>query len=382
MQGCGASLNTFVHQRDMRHHHIHHRNALLIIPLSVLLLMIPPMQGFPQEYVDTPPTLSVSLNEGSIFVYRDSEGHAVVVGMAYNNDQMAFVSNVSIRVNFYDEQSPEPIETLIGGTILDVIASNSKSPFAIRSHTTNAGISQASVAVLGFESSVQKETGITVRPDNISLDGATLRLSGMLQNGAAPSTDTKVHIALYDGFEPARIVGVHSIDIGQIAPNIEAAFEFNQVIDSRVVGILLFAESDVFYSDFVGMQIPPSQALIKMVTITDVAVRDVMGNSLTEVPLGSSINIRSSASIQMQANGNDYVETPYTFYVQIKEFGQTPYTEFIGKYQGRFVGTEPQVHAIDWIPESPGQYFIETFVWDRNNVPLAEKGPIALISVR
>jgi hypothetical protein len=55
--------------------------------------------------------------------------------------------------------------------------------------------------------------------------------------------------------------------------------------------------------------------------------------------------------------------------------------EFLGKFDGRFIGTGSQSIAIDWIPENSGVYFIETFVWDRNNVPISEKGPIVLIVV-
>jgi len=34
------------------------------------------------------------------------------------------------------------------------------------------------------------------------------------------------------------------------------------------------------------------------------------------------------------------------------------------------------------VPEKSGLFFIETFVWDRNNVPLSEQGPFILINVQ
>ena len=36
--------------------------------------------------------------------------------------------------------------------------------------------------------------------------------------------------------------------------------------------------------------------------------------------------------------------------------------EFIGKYNGRYIGTGSQFQSIDWIPEHDGLFFIETFV--------------------
>ena len=321
------------------------------------------------------------MSDGSAFVYRDHDGYAVVVGTVQNNDPVAFVKDVTIRADFFDDLSPNPLETVVGGTVLDVIPPGGMSPFAIRSVGPDTGISDASVSVLGFDSSAAKSREIAVRSDSMYLDGAELRLSGVLQNGGAPGADTRVHLALYDGFEPARIIGVYTAALDRIAPDAEAVFEFGEAIDSRAVGALLFAESDVFYSDFVDLRIPASQALTKLVSISDVTVRDTMGNSLSEIPVGSTVNIGSRASVQLLADDQDNVETPYTFYAQVKEFGKTPYVEFIGKYDGRFVGTGSQPHAIDWIPERAGQYFIETFVWDRGNTPLAEKGPVVLISV-
>ena len=74
-------------------------------------------------------------------------------------------------------------------------------------------------------------------------------------------------------------------------------------------------------------------------------------------------------------------ETAYTYYVQVKESGESPYVEYIGKFDGRFIGTGQETQTIDWIPENPGLYFIETFVWDRNNIPIAEQGPFVLVIV-
>ena len=74
-------------------------------------------------------------------------------------------------------------------------------------------------------------------------------------------------------------------------------------------------------------------------------------------------------------------ETPYTYYVQVKE-AETSKVEYVGKFNGRFIGTGLQSPVIDWIPEKSGLFYIETFVWDRNNIPIAEQGPFVLINVK
>lgn len=202
-----------------------------------------------------------------------------------------------------------------------------------------------------------------------------------MQNGGAPNSNTNVYVAFYDGFEPPRFLQVSTIELGDVEPNAEISFELDEEIDARAVGFLLFAESNIFYSDFVDVQIPPPQSLTKLVKISDVAVKDTSGNNLSEIKVGTTVNIESQTWVQFSLKQNNN-ETPYTYYVQIKESGESPYVEFIGKYDGRFIGTGLQSQTIDWIPEKPGLFFIETFVWDRNNIPIAEQGPFVLVIVK
>ena len=350
----------------------------LALSAFLILLLVPFSQGFSQEYSDTAPTLSVSLANDTPFVYQDSEGHTVVVGVIENNNSLTPVTNVRIQVNFFDDFNPSPLEVIQGKTILEVIPPNGKSPYVIRSQDPNLNITEASVSLLGFDSSVAKQKGLAVYSSEVLLDDE-LRFSGVLQNGGAPNSDTEVYLAFYDGFEPPRMIGVSTVNLGNVEPNTEIPFELHEKIDSRAVGFLLFAESDIFYSDFVDVKMPPPQSLTKLVSISDVTVRDQQGNNLSEIKLGSTVNIESQAWVELASDHSN--ETPYRYYVQIKEAGETPFVEYIGKYDGRFIGTGSQSQTIDWIPEKKGLFYIETFVWDRNNIPISDQGPFVLINV-
>ena len=346
----------------------------------LVLLLIPFSQGFSQEFSDNTPTLSVVLDSETPFVYRDSEGYSVVVGMIENNNLLTSVTDVQIQVRFYDDLDPNPLEIVIGDTALEVIPPNGKSPYSIRSETPNPNITQASVSLLLFDSSMEKKKELMVYSDEVLLD-TSFRFSGILENGGAPSPNTNVHLAFYDGFEPPRIIGVSTIEIGNVLPNTEASFGIDEKIDSMAVGFLLFAESDISYSGFVDVKIPFPQSLTKLVTISNVSVKDNLGNNLSEIKLGTTVNIESETLVQF-AEDQKTNETPYTYYVQIKESGTLPFVEFIGKYDGRFIGTGLQSQTVDWIPERPGLFFIETFVWDKNDIPIAEQGPFILILVK
>jgi len=256
----------------------------LIQSVFLILLLIPFSQAFSQV-TDTAPTLTVSLRNETPFVYQDSEGYTVVVGAVENNNSLSYITNVRIQVNFFDDFGSNPLEAIIGHTTLQVIPPNGQSPFAIRSETPNPNITQASISLFGFDSSVAKQKELTVFSTEVFLD-SSLHLSGVLQNGGTPISNTNVYLAFYDIF--GRIIGVSTIEIGDVEPNGEISFEFDEPINFRSVGFLLFSESDVFYSDFVDITIPPSQIQTKLVIISDVTVQDTMGNKLSELEVGST----------------------------------------------------------------------------------------------
>ena len=72
----------------------------IIFSIILILILLPISQVFSQEYTDTNPTLSVSLNSQSTFVYQDSDGYTIVIGLIENNDPLSFLTNVVIQVHF------------------------------------------------------------------------------------------------------------------------------------------------------------------------------------------------------------------------------------------------------------------------------------------
>ena len=349
----------------------------IILSVFLISILFPISSGFSAEYVDNKPTLSVVLTSDSPFVYKDDEGYTVVVGAVENTSNLTSITDVRVHVNFYDDVSTQPLEITEGGTILEVIPPLGKSPYMIRSNSSNPDITQVSVSLSeGFHTSPSKSKQLSVELSNIVLDD-TLHFSGVLKNGAAPINNTNVYLTFYDNFDPPRIVGVSTIPIGNVESNEMVNFSFNEKIQTRSVGFLLFSESNVFYSDSVNVKIPAP----KLVTISNVSVLDSQGQAFSEIKVGSTVQIQSESLIQFSADPKSD-ETPYSYYVQIKQSGKTPFVEFIGKYNGRYIGAGSQFQSIDWIPEHDGLFFIETFVWDRNNIPIADQGPIVLVVVK
>ena len=181
---------------------------------------------FSQEYYDNTPTLSVSLTSETPFVYQDSEGYTVVVGMVENKNSLTAVTNARVQVSFYDDSSFTPLAVNEGRTVLEVIPPNGISPYSIRSPTPDPAITQASVSFLGFDSSEEKQKGLAISIDDVSLDNS-LTISGTLENSGAPSDETSVYVAFFDGFDPPRTLGVSTIELGLVEPDSETKFDLN-----------------------------------------------------------------------------------------------------------------------------------------------------------
>jgi len=233
------------------------------IILFLLLLPIPTI--FSQEYTDTNPTLTISMDSNSNFVYQDSEGHTVVIGLIENNDPLSFVTNVVIRANFYDEFNPNPLEVKEGSTTLKVIPPNTKSPFIIRSDNPNPDIAEVSTKFLTFDTSELMNNSLNISINDVSLEPIitssdnvySLSFLGILRNGDTSISNTAAHLAFYDVFN--RIIQISTIEIGNVDANELVSLTLNEDINSSSVGFVLFSESDKFYSDVIDVKITTPQ---------------------------------------------------------------------------------------------------------------------------
>lgn len=346
----------------------------------LLLLLLIPILPIYAEVADTPSTLNVTLDNEAPYVYRDQDGYVTVVGQVINNGELSSVTNVQVSASFYDETSTQPMEINTARTVLEVIPPMGSSPYVIKSQSPNPAIVHVSVDLEGFESSQAKMKQLAVDSNRILYVNDTLHFTGVLKNTSAPTHGAYVYMAFYDNFDPPRIINVHSIPLGSIIPNDYRYFDYNDKINRQASGFYLFSESEIFYSDLLDVTIPEPITSTKLITIKNVLINDNEGNPIPELFVGEQLNIYSESRIQFSADQATN-ETPYTYYIQVKKLGDAPYIEYIGKYDGRYIGTSPQSQSIDWIPENPGEYFIETYIWDRDNIPIADPGPIILISV-
>jgi len=355
-----------------------------LLALFLIFALIPISSSY-ATFTDKEPTLGIVLTSFSPFNYKDDDGKTVILGEVENTKNFP-ISGVKIWAGFYDNFSENPLETIIGTTILEVIPPFGKSPYMIISETPNSAITSVSVTLLGFNSSPEKKSQLKLQLDTLEI-GEKLSLSGTItNNGELNSTDTKIQLISYDAFNPPRVLGIATINLeNDIAPGGTENFEFDVKRDSRAVDFKIVAESKDYVTSLLAITDTSLQVLNKLVTINDITVTDSDGNRLSDVSVGSTINIQSELDFQNLSLEESEIQ-PYIYWIQIKKSvsidGVTKsFVEFIGSAEGSIESEDIEISSVGWIPQNDGLYFVETFVWDPKNIPLASKGPISLILV-
>jgi predicted secreted protein with PEFG-CTERM motif len=228
--------------------------------------------------------LTVSTNSNSNYVYQDSEGYTVVIGVIENNDPLSFVTNVKIQAYFYNEFDSDPLEVKEGSTVLNVLPPSSSSPFVIRSESPNSDIVDVYTKILTFETSKIMDNSLKISISDVSIEpiinsndsSYTFSFSGILRNGNSQTSETSVYLAFYDVFD--RIIQISTIEIGDMNINELVPIKLNEEISSSSIGFILLSESDKSYTDFIDVEIPTPQLRTNLATTCGSSEVNIGGN--------------------------------------------------------------------------------------------------------
>ena len=357
---------------------IHMKRAFLGVFLA--LLIFPISSGFSQTISDTDPTLAIVLTSYTPYHYKDDGGHTIIIGEVENTKNFP-ITGIKIWAGFYNDVNLQPLESVIGSTLLEVVSPHSKSAYMIKSPSPNAAITNVSVNMLGFNSGSDKSQVLEISSEDLQISDRISFTGSITNTGGTDSENTKVHLIFYDAFEPPRLLRISSIEIPNvIAPDSTENFVFDEPLLTQAVGFQVLAESASFQSNTLDIEITPPELITKLISINDVSITDNQGNRLSDVKANTPINIQSNIWIQIASEKETY-DQPYVYYAQIKQSGEKAFVEYIGTFEGKFEGPDSQIPTVEWTPEKNGLYFIETFVWDPNAVPIASKGPIIIVLV-
>jgi len=308
-----------------------------------------------------PSNTSLTVEVLPAYSYRAADGTTVVLGEVVNRNGFP-ITDVKIGISFLDEND-NTLEYKTGSTLLKVVQGNGKAPFSISSTNSDPAITKVQTKIAGFISSSTREQVLSIIPGHLQI-ASQLSLSGTIKNGGTiTSSGTNIYLISYDAFQ--RVVAITSAEAIDIGPGTTSSFSISSAPNSHAKSYKLVAESDNYQSTISDVT---DVSTILPVMIEGTLVTDPQGNKYSTIPVGSAVKITSE--LRHLTNKQDQA---YVYYVQAKNFaGQV---EFIGNYTGIFL-SESDNATVSWNPTTDGPYFIETYVWDSDNIPLAPPGTI------
>lgn len=299
--------------------------------------------------------------DASTYSYRANDGTTVVLGEVVNHCGTS-ITSITIGVSFLDQNSIN-LEYKTGSTLLKVIPANGNAPFSISSTKSDPAIVNVQTKIAGWTSSSSRAQVLSIVPGQLQIT-SQLSLSGTIKNtGTTISSGTKIYLITYDAFQ--RVVSVSNTEPINISPGATSSFSITSTPNGHAKSYKLVAESDNYQSTITDVT---DVAATLPVIISGTIVTDPQGSKYSTIPVGAPVKITSELG-----NIGSQTTQGYVYYVQVKNFaGQV---QFIGKYSGVFLGDSDNA-TVTWNPTIDGPYFIETYVWNSDNIPLAPAGPI------
>lgn len=326
------------------------------------------------QTVDSGSMLGLELVNTQPTYYQDDEGYTVVIGEV-NNLKDFPVTDVRILANFYTAEFPDsPHESQIGETILSIIPALESSPYMIRSSSQNLDIYGVSTNLLGFTSSAAKD--IQLELDDVTARASdTLSITGMINNNAQGTIDDiTVYALVYNALDPPRLIVIDSMSTGELSTNETSEFQFSLKDYEQASFVRLVAESDNYTSK--PVDIPIMRYLAQPLVIADIVIVDADGNYV------SSLHKDIPVYIQSRITGQNIVEIDYTYIIQVNRSDVLSVVEFVGTTDGLITDSGVSLSLVEWIPETSGLFFVETYVWSVSGTPLSTPGPVTLLHVR
>src|SRR5579872_849902 len=312
-------------------------------------------------WADLPPSTSLGVTAlQTVYSNKASDGTTVVFGEVQNNLNSP-VNAVTIGVTFMDDNSNQ-IEYKTGTTLLQVIPPGGKAPFMISSTKADPSITQIQVKIAGFQSSSEKQQVLVISSGSIQISDKLLLSGNITNNGAQMSNNTKIYLISYDAFQ--RIVAIGISDPISVNSGKDSQFSITSDLSTRAKSYMIIAESDNYQSKLIPVN--GIQATLPVI-VSNTMLTDPNGTSYSTIPVNASVKITSDAKYLVNSTQS------FIYYVQVKQFNGK--AEFIGKYEGVFLGPGDQSVSVNWIPHSAGSYFVETYVWSYDVVPLSSAVP-------
>lgn len=292
--------------------------------------------------------------------YLDESGQYVVVGEVVNNGDMP-VHFVGLTVTFFDKNRGQ-IEQLSVSSSLEVIRPGQTSPFVARVLDTKDAsfVSSYDVKIGNVAPTTYKEEKLSIIFHKLQTEGNMFVISGRIANdGSSTSSNTKAIIVLYNTVgEPVRYATTFT-EPRNILPFGSSLFSIKIQVDNpaNISGYAISSESSNYAE---------TKRLVQIQEITMHRVREVadISNLLTldkDNRIVGSVNVGDPVLVKLNITNTLTENRDYTYILQVKD--QDRFVVSLGWSMGTLPSNNSTAAVIAWVPDAPGIYTLEVFVW-------------------
>lgn len=302
--------------------------------------------------------------------YLDEEGQYLVIGEVINNGDIP-AHFVEIIATFFDE-GREQIEQLSVSSALQIIRPGQVSPFIVRlQDKVDASLVRSyDVRVGNMAPTTYKEEKLSVIFHKLETAEDNIVISGRLANdGSSVSANTRIMIVLYNVVdEPVRYVSTFT-EPRNILPFGSATFSVRIKVDDvlSINGYAITAESSNYaeINRLVQKREGSLERIREVMSISNLLTYDASNRAVGAVNIGEPVIVRTNITNRI-AESRDY-----TYIIQVKD--QNGFVVSLSWSMGTVQPGRSVIAVIAWIPDSPGRYTLQAFVWKsiEEPVPLA-----------
>ncbi len=313
---------------------------------------------------------AASVEMRDVYGYLDEFGYYVVIGEVVNVDSTP-IHFVEIIVTFLDKDR-ELLYQLPVSAALETIHPGQTSPFEVTLRDTEdaALVRSYEVEIGDAAPTTSKESKLSVIFHKLEISENTIVVSGRIVNdGVSVSTNTKAMVVLYDIIgEPLRFSAVFTdpIDILAFASGVfSVSFKVDDT--ANLSGYAISSESSWYRETerFIKVEVSALERVLEVISISNLFTLDVNNQAKATVKVEDPVLVKLNITNILSERRT------YTYILQATD--QNGFVSSLSWSMGTLTPEQSYTTVIAWVPQEPGMYILEAFVWKsvEDPVPLA-----------
>jgi hypothetical protein len=285
-------------------------------------------------------------------------------------------------VTFFDQEQ-EQIQQLSTSTALEILQTGQTSPFIVTLKNADDSllIDSYEAKIGNLASTASKENKLSVIFHKLETTEGNIVVSGRIVNdGSSVSANTKAMVILYNVIgEPIRFMSVFT-EPRDILPFGSAIFSARIRADNtiEISGYAISSESSNYAETMRLVQVQPTsmQRIREVANVSNLFTLDSNNQVIAVASVGNPVLVKMDITNMLSESRE------YTYFLQVID--QNGFVSSLSWSMGTLAPRQSTTVVIAWVPDEPGSYILQAFLWKNveEPIPLAFRFLATSIQVR